>query len=135
MPLPGLPPPPPNLLFGLDSQLGTSPRMQNGPKKRKRDIVPSAASEANKQNAAIIKKLKLDPKFEEPLAVEQDSMEIDNHEGPSEKIKLRALKRKSKELQYYLNQLQDAVTIGMFRLRDLKKQVSTATAALKAAQK
>lgn len=34
--------------------------------------------------------------------------------------RLEALEEKTKELQGYLNQLQDAVTIGMFQLRDLK---------------
>ncbi|KAI1193114.1 hypothetical protein F5X97DRAFT_328897 [Nemania serpens] len=156
MPLPDFPPTPANLVFGLDRQLGSVPQKQREHKKRKRDAEHAAAKEANKQNAAIIKKLKLDPKAKEPVTAKQDSMEIDNREGPSavktsnsfepmyhtaehdaaEKIiKLRTLEKKSEELQGFLNQLQDAVAIGMFQLRDLKNQIATATAALAVGEK
>ncbi|KAI1183068.1 hypothetical protein F5B17DRAFT_154072 [Nemania serpens] len=139
MPLPSFPAPPANLTFGLDKQLGTNPQKQRGAKKRKRDIKRAAAKETNKQNAAIIKKLKLAPKVEEPVTpvtMKQDAMEIDEHEEPSEEmVKLHALEKKSEELQGFLNQLQDAVAIGMFQLNELKKQIATATEALAAGEK
>ncbi|KAJ3579414.1 hypothetical protein NPX13_g1163 [Xylaria arbuscula] len=43
-----------------------------------------------------------------------------------EKIKLEALLEKAGELQGYVNQLQDAVTIAMCQLRDLKNNVIAA---------
>ncbi|KAI1367240.1 hypothetical protein F5Y08DRAFT_336912 [Xylaria arbuscula] len=43
-----------------------------------------------------------------------------------EKIKLKALLEKAGELQGYVNQLQDAVTIAMCQLRDLKNNVIAA---------
>ncbi|KAI8945262.1 hypothetical protein F4801DRAFT_584595 [Xylaria longipes] len=67
---------------------------------------------------------------EEEAAEEQDMMEKDDDEELSDKIKLDALAKKTEELQGYVNQLQDAVTIGMFQLRDLKIQIAAATAAL-----
>ncbi|KAH8156287.1 hypothetical protein CIB48_g11962 [Xylaria polymorpha] len=45
-----------------------------------------------------------------------------DNEQLSNKIKLDALNKKTEELQGYVNQLQDAVTISMFQLRDLKKR-------------
>ncbi|KAI3332931.1 hypothetical protein F4824DRAFT_513841 [Ustulina deusta] len=62
-----------------------------------------------------------------------EKMNID--EEPSEKIRLDALEKKTIELQGYVNQIQDAVTIGMYQLRDLKNQIAAATAALKSADK
>ncbi|TRX90116.1 hypothetical protein FHL15_009035 [Xylaria flabelliformis] len=53
-----------------------------------------------------------------------------DEEELSDKVKLNALAKKTEELQGYVNQLQDAVTIGMFQLRDLKNQIAAATAAL-----
>ncbi|KAI1117978.1 hypothetical protein F5Y14DRAFT_400697, partial [Nemania sp. NC0429] len=41
--------------------------------------------------------------------------------------KLHKLEKKSEELQGFLNQLQDAVAIGMFQLRELKKQIAATT--------
>ncbi|KAK5635499.1 hypothetical protein RRF57_011211 [Xylaria bambusicola] len=38
----------------------------------------------------------------------------------TEKMKLEALEKKTEELQGYVNQLQDAVTVSMYQLRDLK---------------
>ncbi|KAI0555586.1 hypothetical protein F4679DRAFT_578972 [Xylaria curta] len=62
---------------------------------------------------------------------EQEMMkERNDEEELSDKIKLDALAKKTEELQGYINQLQDAVTIGMFQLRDLKNQIAAATAAL-----
>ncbi|KAI0404823.1 hypothetical protein F4802DRAFT_565609 [Xylaria palmicola] len=57
-------------------------------------------------------------------------MHQDNSVELSDEIKLNAMAKKAKELEGYLNQMQDAVTIGMYRLRDLQKQVAAATAAL-----
>ncbi|KAJ2997602.1 hypothetical protein NUW58_g613 [Xylaria curta] len=51
------------------------------------------------------------------------------------KINLAALTKRTQELEGYVNQIQDAVTIGMYQLRDLKKQVAAATAALETADK
>ncbi|RYC54745.1 hypothetical protein CHU98_g11464 [Xylaria longipes] len=69
---------------------------------------------------------------EEEAAEEQDMMEKDDDEELSQltyevkdKIKLDALAKKTEELQGY-----DAVTIGMFQLRDLKIQIAAANAAL-----
>ncbi|KAI1747968.1 hypothetical protein F4782DRAFT_534920 [Xylaria castorea] len=68
---------------------------------------------------------------EEEAAAKQEMMEEKNDDGElSDKIKLSALAKKTEELQGYVNQLQDAVTIGMFQLRDLKKQIAAATTAL-----
>jgi hypothetical protein len=39
-------------------------------------------------------------------------------------MKLDTLAKKTEELQGYVNQLQDAVTIGMVQLRDLKVSVN-----------
>ncbi|KAI1352326.1 hypothetical protein F5Y01DRAFT_313800 [Xylaria sp. FL0043] len=47
------------------------------------------------------------------------------------KMKLDVLEVKIQELQGYVNQLQDAVTIGMYQLRDLKERVNAATSDLK----
>ncbi|KAF2965820.1 hypothetical protein GQX73_g7780 [Xylaria multiplex] len=63
--------------------------------------------------------------------VTTEKMNIDQE--PSEKIRLAVLEKKTEELQGYVNQIQDAVTIGMFQLRDLKKQIAGATAALTSA--
>ncbi|KAI1291162.1 hypothetical protein F5Y03DRAFT_400920 [Xylaria venustula] len=52
---------------------------------------------------------------------------IDEAPPGKKRTKLEALEEKAKELQGYLNTLQDAVTIGMYQLRDLKEQIATAT--------
>ncbi|KAI0863772.1 hypothetical protein F4860DRAFT_49889 [Xylaria cubensis] len=68
---------------------------------------------------------------EQEATTEQKMMkEKNDNEELSDKIKLDALAKKTEELQGYVNQLQDAVTIGMFQLRDLKNQIAAATAAL-----
>ncbi|KAI1426554.1 hypothetical protein F5Y12DRAFT_741499 [Xylaria sp. FL1777] len=50
----------------------------------------------------------------------QETMEENIDEEPDEQRKrLEALGKRTLELQGYVNQIQDAVTIGMYRLRDL----------------
>ncbi|KAI0972798.1 hypothetical protein F4678DRAFT_460359 [Xylaria arbuscula] len=65
------------------------------------------------------------PKKQEILKRGMEEKNID--EEPPKKTRLEALEEKTKELQGYLNTLQDAVTIGMNQLRDLKERIATAT--------
>ncbi|KAI0533086.1 hypothetical protein GGR58DRAFT_506761 [Xylaria digitata] len=67
---------------------------------------------------------------EEEITPGRVTEKINIDQEPSEKIRLAALEKKTEELQGYVNQIQDAVTIGMLQLRDLKKQIADATAAL-----
>ncbi|KAI0447475.1 hypothetical protein F4803DRAFT_574682 [Xylaria telfairii] len=69
-------------------------------------------------------------RYEGPAAGPEVMQEDTGNEQLSDKIKLDALTKKTEELQGYVNQLQDAVTISMFQLRDLKKQIAAATATL-----
>ncbi|KAI0516857.1 hypothetical protein F5B22DRAFT_646591 [Xylaria bambusicola] len=55
---------------------------------------------------------------------------VDKDSKVAEKMGLETLEKKTEELQGYVNQLQDAVTIGMYQLRDLKKKIATAISTL-----
>ncbi|KAI0432076.1 hypothetical protein F5Y09DRAFT_340027 [Xylaria sp. FL1042] len=60
---------------------------------------------------------------------------IDKELPVVKKMRLEVLEMKTEELQGYVNQIQDAVTIGMYQLRDLKKQIAAATADIKSIDK
>ncbi|KAI1149555.1 hypothetical protein F4825DRAFT_453310 [Nemania diffusa] len=128
MSLPNLRATPTGSLFGIGTQ-ATTTSPKKIPKRKRQNSDP-----ANERDAALIKERKLKAiiaAFEAPAP--QEVVQNENvEEEPPEMTRLEALEEKTKELQGYLNQLQDAVTIGMFQLRDLKKQVAAEIAALAA---
>ncbi|KAI0411506.1 hypothetical protein F5X98DRAFT_380679 [Xylaria grammica] len=82
------------------------------------------------QQPTAIPKPNLVLKSQEKTDLTQLVTENTVDEELSEQIRLAIMEKKTEELQGYVNQIQDAVTIGMFQLRDLKKQIAIATAAL-----
>ncbi|KAI0470304.1 hypothetical protein F4859DRAFT_515830 [Xylaria cf. heliscus] len=86
----------------------------------------SMRTKGQKKRAARLMKKMARKYGEETEGQEMMDMKNDDEEL-SDKVKLDALAKKTQELQGYVNQLQDAVTISMFQLRDLKKQIAAMT--------
>ncbi|KAI1740061.1 hypothetical protein F4680DRAFT_465853 [Xylaria scruposa] len=127
---------PANTASPLNAQMApsrnTTPVPKTTPAQRMTRRQKRRARQAPIKTTAIAKIAEILVPGSDQEATREQEMMMDNNqeEELSDKIKLDALAKKTEELQGYVNQLQDAVTIGMFQLRDLKNQIASATAAL-----
>ncbi|TGJ86290.1 hypothetical protein E0Z10_g2465 [Xylaria hypoxylon] len=134
-----------------DKTPSSSPALTSSQKKhlrkRKRQMEAQQAGTQDEQDRSPQRKvLKLAP-MPKPILFKRDkeatpkqgvAEKKDVDEEPSEdevkeQIELYILEKKTEELQGYVNQIQDAVTIGMFQLRDLKRKITIAKAVLASA--